>query len=312
MVNYAALANSLLKLTFIINMFTICGSILSFITFSRKAFQKSSIGFYCKSLAIFDLFVLFVTVFGIASQILNVQLIASNDTICKIVYYISISSSPIQGWLLIVFSIDQLIAVSMTDRFGFVKKRWFQFSITLAIFIFHCGIYIPVFFNVGSISATFDNVTYYNCVSFSFQLSMTYLIEASFIPFVIMIIITVRIVRLLVKSRKRTSIHSLNGISSVRARDFRFAFNSVILNILFILLTTPLVVYYVVPVKDFIFSGIFNLICFAFFYLNYALHFWVHLFVNSYFRNEVFIMLRFRRDRKQSRIISVTPKINNS
>ena len=128
MVNYVDLANSLLKLTFIINIFTICGSFLSFIIFSRKPFQKSSVAFYCKSLAIFDLFVLFITGFGIAGQIITVQLIASNDNICMVVFFFSTATSPIQGWILFVFSLDQLNTVSMSHRLGFIRKRFFQFA----------------------------------------------------------------------------------------------------------------------------------------------------------------------------------------
>lgn len=298
--NYREIVNILLRLTFLINLLTVFGSVISFIIFSRKIFKQSSIGFYCKSLAIFDLFVLFIMGFGIAGQILNVQLIASNDNICKFVFFISISTSPIQGWILIVFSIDELITVSMIGRFGFIKNQWFKYTITLFIFIFHCGLYSPVFVSVGRMITTINNVTYYNCVIYSIGLEITYFLEASCIPFVIMIILTVRIIKILIASRRRASLQPFNRALNRRVRHLKYAFNSVILNILFILFTTPLVVFYMFPISDFRLSALINVVCFLFFYLNFALHFWVHLFVNSYFRNELLVLFRIRKGRKNS------------
>lgn len=42
--------------TYTANFLTIIGSIFSIIIFFRKVFSRNSIGFYCKTLAIFDLF----------------------------------------------------------------------------------------------------------------------------------------------------------------------------------------------------------------------------------------------------------------
>lgn len=308
MVNYVDLANSLLKLTFVINIFTICGSFISFIIFSRKPFQKSSVAFYCKSLAIFDLFVLFLTGFGIAGQIINVQLIASNNNICMVIFFFSTATSPIQGWILFVFSLDQLNTVSMSHRLGFIRKRFFQFAFIISNFIFHCCLYIPVFFNVGSKSAVYNNITYFTCTSNSKALQITYLIEGTILPFVGMLITTSLIVKALIKSsqkRRASSIHPLNYAFDTRARDLKYAFNSVILNVLYILLTTPLVVFYVLTIRDFILSAILNVIFYIFFYLNFALHFWVYLILNSYFRNELLVMLRLR-EKRQSLIIRTT------
>lgn len=313
MVSNVELTNILVKLTLAIQAVTVLGSIFSLVIFSRRAFEKSSIGFYCRLLAFFDLYVLIVMVLVGVGQIIGVQIIASTDIGCQVSFFLGTAVSPIQGWILIVFSIDQLIAVSMTDRFGFVKKPWFKYSISIFIFLFNCAIYSPTFIFVRSTKMVFGNVTAaYRCDSLAPVVSIIYLAEASFIPFFIMIIITFQIVRILIRSRNRTLVQPFNSSNSktLRRRDFKFAFNSVILNMLFIILTTPLIVYYLVPIKDFILSNLFNTACFVFFYLNYALHFWVHLIVNAYFRNELLVLFRIRRDRRTSIMMSLTLKNN--
>ena len=296
MVTSKDIINIIYKTIFAINFITIVGSILSFIVFSRKAFQKSSIQVYFRLLAIFDLFGLFNFGLGLASLFVELQVISSTEFICKITYFITIAISPIPGWILVVLSIDQLITVSMTKRFAFFKKQWFQYTIIFGIFIFNCALYSQVFFQVNNIRIEISNVTYYSCDTNSLILPIIYLIESSFVPFVIMIVTSSFIVRILIRSRQRIGMRTTSNSSLIRRiRDLKFAFNSVILNVLFILLSTPLVIYYLLPKFDFIMSYYFHTISDAIFYFNFALHFWVHFSFNSIFRKEFLILFRIKK-----------------
>ena len=110
---------------------------------------------------------------------------------------------------------------------------------------------------------------------------------------IIIIISTFFIVRFLVKSRKKISTEPSEGSTQVvvKRRRFKFAFNSVILNIMFIVLILPLLLSYIIPKNaDFNVSDMINTICFTLFYLNFALHFWVHLICNSIFRREFLLL----------------------
>ena len=294
--NNKEILNYLYRAILAINFLTIIGSILSFIVFSRKAFQKNSIRIYCRALAIFDLYVIFNLAIGLTGQILDIQIISANNYICKIAYFITVGVSPIPGWILVVFSIDQLITVSMTKRFEFFKKQWFQYAIIIGIFIFHCALYSEVFILVNNRIAIIANVTYYSCDTNSYVVPLIYLVESSFVPFVIMIVTSSFIVRILVRSRRKIGLGTSTDSSFVRRlRDLKFAFNSVILNLIFILFTTPLVIYYLLPKYDFVASYYINQITSIFFYLNFALHFWVHLSFNSIFRNELLILFCIRK-----------------
>ena len=273
-----------------INCMTILGSVLSFIIFSRKAFEKSSIGFYCRFLAVFDLFVIYNFGLGLATTTLKTSFISKYDIICKLAFFISSGVSSIPGWILVVFSFDQLIIVSRTERFQFFKKRWFQYSIILTIFLVQCSIFIVTFFSNGIVYITIQDFTFPSCESFSLAMPIVYLVEASLFPFVLIIISMFFVVRGLIKSRQK--IVSIQQTNVRRNRDCKFAFNSVILNLLFILFTFPLIVYYIIPRGDYFLFSLINAICFIFYYLNFALHFWVHLAFNSIFRKELLIFFR--------------------
>ena len=310
------LADYIYYFIYCINFMGILGNICSFIVFSRPTFAKSSIGVYCKFLALFDLFTLFNLVNGLVGFIIGYSPLNNLTYICQLGFYITVGISPIPGWILVLFSIDQLITVSMTKRFGFIKTKWFQYVLIAAVFLFHCGIYSPVVLMVDVHNITDENgtVLFLSCDSFTLILPLFYLVESSLVPFTVMIVTTSRIVQLLVQSRHRTSElgsnqsaesnrsetttakNELKTPSSIRrARNLKYGFNSVILNILFIILTFPVVVLYIFPQYDFFLYNLIDSICMVFFYLNFALHFWVHFAVNSIFRNQFLILLRIKK-----------------
>ena len=288
MVNYQEVTNAFNIITYVINVFTVLGSVISFIVFSRKAFEKSSIGFYCKWLAIFDLFVIFGFIFGVTSLILEKRIIFFNIYICKIGYFISSGISPITAWILVAFSFDQLIIVSRTERFQFVKQKWFQYSIIIGLFLAHCAIYSPEFVIYGMVNITIQNVTFHSCESSSIIIPVLYLIESSLIPFAILIISMSFVIRFLIQSRKK-SLH-VSSSKKMRKNECKFAFNSVVLNVLFIVLTSPLVILYIFPIDDYSLSQMIHSLFFIFFNLNFALHFFIHLAFNSVFSREFSIL----------------------
>ena len=290
---YNQISYVLNKIIYGVNFMTILGSLLTFIIFSRKAFEKSSIGLYCKSLAIFDLFVVFNLVFGLAAIIIGSSLTNRYDFLCKLIFFITSGISAIPGWILVAFSFDQLIIVSRTERVQFCNKRWFQYSTIFGIFIIHCAIYSPVFVLSGIRVVANQNGSVNICQGYSIIMPIVYMVESSIIPLVIIIVSTFFIIRFLVKSRKKISTEPSEGSTQVvvKRRRFKFAFNSVILNILFIVLILPLLLSYIMPKNaDYNVNDLINTICFTLFYLNFALHFWVHLICNSIFRREFLLL----------------------
>ena len=304
---------------YVINLMTILGSVLSFIIFSRKSFKKSTIGIYCKSLAIFDLSEVFNLVVGIASitRNNNRSLILDTKWACKMMAYICAVFSTMSGWILVFFSLDQLVTISMTRRFHFYKKTWLQYTIIFGLFVFHCTIYIPMIFKFSVVYVTnIENENMSTCGTSSIVFPIIIFAEASLIPLIILSILTAIIVKYLAKSRRRVNINlrsktsneqqvsnaaSSSSLSATvissnrRLKEFKYAFNSVILNIIHILFLMPLLIFTAtlsissLSIDNFL---LFNAIAYAFGSLSTALHFWVYFCVNSIFRKEFFILIR--------------------
>ena len=280
------------KLNYAFNFMTILGSLLSFIIFSRKSFEKSSIAVYCKALAVFDLFIIFNLVFGLVEIITTIYLPLDHDFLCRLINFVTIGISPIPGWILVAFSFDQLIIVSRTERFQFFKKRWFQYSLILGIAIFHCAIYSPAWILSGVVQVSDQNGTISLCLSDSIPMSILYLVESSIVPIVFIVISTGLIIRALIKSRKKiSSSDSATTTRKHRIRDFKFAMNSIILNTLFVVVIIPLFFSFILPL-DYPTFNMLNSVAFTLFYMNFALHFWVHLSFNSVFRREFLLLFR--------------------
>ena len=297
MVNIQDVTTNVKYTTYGINCLGLIGSAISIVIFSRKKFAKKSIGVYCKCLALFDIFVVFNLVVKITEIIIKQPIFNRYEVVCKLITFISSGISPIPGWILAAFSLDQLICVSnesIKQRFSFTKNKWFQYFLIIGIFIVHLGIYSPVFVLVSIQDIIPDqNRSIFVCKADSDVLPIMFLIESSSLPFLIIIVSTTQIVKRLVKVKRTISVRSMNSDrSALKSRHVKYAFNSVILNVMFVVLTTPLLVYYLLPPFYYTTSSLINSICFLFFNLNFSLHFFVYLCVNSVFRHELIIFIR--------------------
>lgn len=290
-------------ISYFINFIGIIENLLTFIIFSRKAFEKSPIRFYGKSLALFDSFVLFNLACGIVFISSGRYYIHTSEAVCKIFFFISMGISPIPGWILVTFSIDQTIKISMTKRFKFFHKSWFKYSLILAVVLIHCGIYSDVFMvtNINNIKIDdFTNETLSWCDIRTDVLPFVYISVSVSIPLIFIIMTTFYIVRVLIKSKNRVSISEISSPkrlvnSSRRKHDLMYGFNSVILNILFIFFSLPIVVFYVMPISNLYISIILKSFGFVFFYSHFITHFWIYFIVNKIFRQEVLCLFHIRQ-----------------
>lgn len=288
----------------------IVGNILTFLVFSRRSFAKSSINIYCRAIAIFDSFSIVYVVFTMGTYIFPSYSVNKYDLNCKIMYFFIATLSPISGWCVVAFSIDQAINVANTQRLAFVGKRKFQLALVAALGLFHFGAYmiIPIAIEIKNVTVVISgvHVTFPTCsltnIPFASTLLLIYLIESNFLPFFMMMCTTVFIIRALHMSARRLSMFNTlkprksmsttamatnTSSRSKRSKQRKFALNSIALNVLFVTLTSPVVIQIIAPstgsfLQDSFLYRLFSL----FFYINYSIHFFTHLVVNSIFRRE--------------------------
>lgn len=136
---------------------------------------------------------------------------------------------------------------------------------------------------------------------FYFAISIVYLLETLILPFIIMFASSVMIVRALYLSRTRILVHQSRDAAAARkAKDFKFAVNSIVLNILFIALQIPVVLYSLLNITDRPTLAVFGYTAALFFTLNFAKLFFGYFVSNSIFRQELFNMVRFKASTSDS------------
>lgn len=93
------------------------GNAISFVVFSRKAFRRNSISFYCRALALYDSVILIVQVCNlIPTLFLDIDIFSASNGLCKLSYYVFSGFSPISGWIIVAFSVDKVTSVLYPTR----------------------------------------------------------------------------------------------------------------------------------------------------------------------------------------------------
>lgn len=318
-------------ITTIINTLGLIGNVFSFLTFSRKAFSKSSIHIYCRALAIFDSFILLLIIFDLLFTYMNLDLKLHSNATCKSISFLIAAIVPISGWILVAFSIDQIITAKslpppplppstksfsrrgtgsghrhhhhMTAYSNNTKNNYTnqRIAIVVGICVVHVLLYawVPVWVEhkERTIFIRGHNVTTMKSCNprnlpHAHILAFFYWVESGLAPFVVMMCTTSLIAKTLYESRK--SLGQMGAQLARKVKDRKYALNSVVLNLLFIVLTSPLLFRFIFNSSDYLKELLELKIASLLFFLNYAFHFLAHFVVNSVFRVEFLKMVGLR------------------
>lgn len=276
------------SLIIIIGLF---GNLISILVFLRKAFRNNSIGTYFIAMAIFESFMVNELIINIGKTFFNVDLADLSDAMCKITFYVPVLYASVPAWILVAFSIDNLLSMRLRS-YSILKKKWFQLSLVAANVLIHIlmFIYVPLYYkrvesnSTGSFSCSFENLR------LNKNGTIVYLLESCFIPFVIMIITSIISIRLLIKVR--SILEQLGNVDTARMkREAKFAISSLAFNFLFIILKMPLLIFYFLFAFDFSYDTYFYEISRSLFFLYTSLSFFIHFASNYQFRREFKILL---------------------
>lgn len=181
-------------LAFTISALSLAGSAFSLIIFSRKVFQKCPMLVYFKALSIIDSFVFVYFLMTGASLLLDVDLMQENTIVCKAFYFVTVSISPNVSWLLVIFSFDQLVRVTMSSRFAAIKRFDFQVRLIVIMVVLHLvhASYIITQVKIVDLNSTGPNNVSRKACDYPVDsiLPVFFLFESSFLPFLIMTITT--------------------------------------------------------------------------------------------------------------------------
>ena len=181
-------------------------------------------------------------------------------------------------------------------RFEFVHKKSFQLKIMALITIVSLIGYIetPIYgYNTVRVSTNALNqtTTSWQCnlksLYFYQAFSIVMLTQTFFIPFVLMLTSSILIIRGLSNIRKRIEAHTNRKMKSRKAKDIKFAISSIVLNVLFILLTSPQMLNYIITFSDKTTSALYAYSTVLIYSVNFSKSFFAYLVSNSIFRREI-------------------------
>jgi hypothetical protein len=297
----------------VVSFFGTLGNLVSFIIFSRKKFKNTTFWTYYRFLCITDTFGLFICVCNFIYNIFGINLRIFNEFSCKFIVLIAYAMPTTGGWTLVVISLDRLVNIVWPNRLNLIKKTYFQILVCIGILIANIAVYfqtllshiITVFeyyeyLDYPTSNDTSLNSTYLCSVSWYLQgplLVWLDLFNSAVFPFTFMVIFTT--INIIVLYRyKRLITRSNNSIPREQSTSVtRFAATSIALNVLYLVLNIPLVLYYLLSRYQVeIITGpgsvLVPKISIWLFYVNSATVFYTNLCVNTIFRKELWLFCR--------------------
>ena len=293
--NYTSYNMIFYSTTLAVVLIGLVGNILTFMVFSRKKFQKNSISVYCRALAIFDSFIVYIAVVLFYFVFYSLFLAMQSDSMCKLYFYVTLAFSSIPGWILIAFSVDKIL--NLRAVLNTMKRPIIHYSIIAAIVLFNLLLYIEVPIFITLVPIDVYGFTLLICdtgfLSFANALNIIFITQGSMLPFVILCVSSLYTVKLLRDSRKQVATIGNSSVDKRKKRETKFAITSLAFNILFIVLKMPLLICSLIGyqlVNYFVLQ-----FAYLFFFAYFSIGFFIHFASNSLFRSELLLMLRIRK-----------------
>ena len=274
-------------------LFGLIGDVFALIIYSRSIYSNTIFSTYFRILCIFDLLSLIskAEYFLKQYQIFDIRVVS--NIACKIDFYFLYVLPSISAWMLVIISLDRFVSIFKPFKFLYRKKPKFQLMVCLFLIIINTILFIPILV-LTNIDYSFENNetsgANMTCImAEELVIDWIYVILCTFIPFIIMLISTILTLKILFQSRKNQATNN-----SLKKKDVKFAFTSILLNILFFILTFPFNFYMIIEILieiDYFVDNIIYDSLSILYYLNYGTLFYVSYIVNTSFRREFILFL---------------------
>ncbi len=215
---------------------------------------------------------------------------------CKLLHFTSHFGS-INAWILVFVSVDRFLAI--------VYPRLYRLSykyqmLTLMILVFtNLTFYSQKFVYTDTFYLNNTNSTICNLVPHHKTAWIIFnwmdLFNSTLIPFLFMLVSSLYLSHVIFISRRKLLTKGSSKVNRRLKKDIRFSITLISLNVIFVVLNLPIIIYLIILMTGnfdpIIFSIVDNL-----YYLSYCLNFFIYIIVNSNFRKEFFrIIIRNRK-----------------
>jgi hypothetical protein len=286
----------------------IISNILNIVIYSRPSFQGVAMAFYLRVLACTHIVGLFHVLLIVLQAKYNIDLKAMSDVHC-IILNLLIYVPATSAWIEVILSFDRLLMVSPQKyiRYSILRKRYFQIAIVLVLFLVNIILYLPFVSHFKVINSVVNGTQIESCyletdaIIYGSILNWVDFFNSALIPFLLMSILTINILRRIKETRRRrrqSYFMNLNktmsnrkasttSSSSLQKQSNNFLATSIALNIIFINFNFPITLimifnnYYNNEMTQIIFA-----VCVNIYYYHMSMMFFLYLIVNSLFRKE--------------------------
>ena len=286
------------------------GNLVIFLVFSRKKFEKNSSQNLLRVLAVADTFALIMVQFQSETSFGENAAHISKFS-CKLFDYLSFVSAGIASWITAFISIQRYISINYTNtNINFYTKKFWQTIILIGIILWNMVVYSErvYYLNLFQSENSFNNNTNNLTEDLNFYcdiqdnaikkiLATIDFLNWILIPFLIMIINSIMIIKSIYISRKKLLHRNLGAKTLAKYKqDIQFSITIISLNILFFLFNMPIGLYNMFEYKGNILDYLSGFIL----SLQYICNVLIYILLNKQFRNELIKMFNLRESNESN------------
>lgn len=288
----------------------IVGNIITVLISIRKNLNKTNMGFFYITMAVTNLMQLLFYVFIQEShEVFKYNPLIESDFSCKILMYIRRIIRQASPLIEAIMTFDRLLSVYIPRKTFFHKWQFMLILFSIILGLFSVINISNLFFYVESIFDPYENRTELYCTSSTFNMELTDVTSTvlrTFIPFVTMLLFNILIAKKMMGSKAKIAASG----KSLR-RQYQFTITVIGMNGFFLILNLPLSIYFIIKYFGIKYLAIIGEFVYAIVYclstLHYASLFFICIFCNSIFLNELLVTLRI----KKNVISQVSPSATN-
>lgn len=282
-------------------VFGTIGNILAFMVFARKKFKNTLFSIYFRFIILTDSFTLIYAILDYIKYKHSIDIELKSEIFCKLTLYLIYAVAPLNGWVLVMVAFDRLISINHSKSCMTLRKNQStQLKICISFFAFNLLYYIPmIIFKKYKANNKFydenknETIIKNECI-LNDSNGLIYILDffhSTIFPFFFMILFTSLTLYNVFKSRNKIK----SNRSSFKSKDLKFAFTSISLNLCFLILNFPIVLFLLLSNYSELISNnldLFYIIGSTFYYMNFGTVFYINFLVNTLFKNEFFSMIK--------------------
>ena len=225
--------------------FGLVSNLFSIVIFTRKRFNKGTMGFYYTSISIVNAIEITIGFFIFYTQSLHQDVLLYSDLSCKLFLYSLFLFIEMSTWLNLFVTADRMITIAYPNRFKILTNKPKLLKLFLALFLILAIFNIPNLFFQVDVSSSFNPLTNQtstikHCTSSPLVMRARDFVVLTFryiVPIFLTSIMNTFLIYKVFKIKNR--IRALTSVRNSIKRDYNFAVSVIALNIVFLVSLIP-------------------------------------------------------------------------